>query len=112
VWQRIVEGGTEPRTLKDNDFDCDGDRFTAGDLMMTTVLRILKHTDIVASDARLAADVARCTARPAFERARMRRSQTSKTLPRRLGAPLLFRGPNIRQKKRRAPAPFFAVTFG
>ena len=28
----------------------DGDRFTAGDLMMTTVLRILKHTDIVTSD--------------------------------------------------------------
>ena len=47
----------------------DGDRFTAGDLMMTTVLRILKHTDIVASDKRLAAYVERCTARPAFRRA-------------------------------------------
>jgi glutathione S-transferase len=47
----------------------DGDRFTAGDLMMTTVLRILKHTDIVASDDRLAAYVERCTARPAFKRA-------------------------------------------
>src|SRR5262245_4250997 len=47
----------------------DGDRFTAGDLMMTTVLRILKHTDIVTSDKRLAAYVERCTARPAFERA-------------------------------------------
>jgi glutathione S-transferase len=46
-----------------------GDRFTAGDLMMTTVLRILKHTDIVASDRRLAAYVERCTARPAFKRA-------------------------------------------
>ena len=32
----------------------DGDRFTAGDLMMTTVLRILKHTDIVTSDKRQA----------------------------------------------------------
>jgi glutathione S-transferase len=32
----------------------DGDRFTAGDLMMTTVLRILKHTDIVTGDERLA----------------------------------------------------------
>src|SRR5882672_10841675 len=30
----------------------DGDRFTAGDLMMTTVLRILKQTDIVTSDKR------------------------------------------------------------
>jgi glutathione S-transferase len=47
----------------------DGDRFTAGDLMMTTVLRILKHTDIVTSDARLAAYVERCTSRPAFKRA-------------------------------------------
>ena len=47
----------------------DGDRFTAGDLMMTTVLRILKHTDIVTSDARLAAYLERCTARPAFKRA-------------------------------------------
>jgi len=46
-----------------------GDRFTAGDLMMTTVLRILKHTDIVTSDKRLAAYVGRCTARPAFKRA-------------------------------------------
>src|SRR5262245_52888697 len=47
----------------------DGHRFTAGDLMMTTVLRILKHTDIVGSDQRLAAYVERCTARPAFKRA-------------------------------------------
>jgi glutathione S-transferase len=47
----------------------DGDRFTAGDLMMTTVLRILGHTDIVTSDRRLAAYVERCTARPAFKRA-------------------------------------------
>ena len=47
----------------------DGDRFTAGDLMMSTVLRILKHTDIVTRDARLAAYIERCTARPAFKRA-------------------------------------------
>jgi glutathione S-transferase len=47
----------------------DGDRFTAGDLMMATVLRILKHTDIVTSDKRLAAYVERCIARPAFKRA-------------------------------------------
>jgi glutathione S-transferase len=47
----------------------DGDRFTAGDLMMTTVLRILKHTDIVTSDKCLAAYVERCTTRPAFKRA-------------------------------------------
>jgi glutathione S-transferase len=47
----------------------DGDHFTAGDLMMTTVLRIVKHTDIVTSDQRLAAYIARCTERPAFKRA-------------------------------------------
>jgi len=47
----------------------DGDRFTAGDLMMTTVLRILEHTDVVSSDRRLAAYVERCTSRPAFKRA-------------------------------------------
>jgi glutathione S-transferase len=47
----------------------DGDRFTAGDLMMTTVLRMLRHTDIVTSDRHLAAYVEHCTARPAFKRA-------------------------------------------
>ena len=47
----------------------DGNRFTAGDLMMTSVLRILAHTDIVSSDERLAAYLERCTSRPAFRRA-------------------------------------------
>jgi glutathione S-transferase len=47
----------------------DGGRFTAGDLMMTTVLRNLRHTDIVTGDGRLAAYIERCTARPAFTRA-------------------------------------------
>lgn len=47
----------------------DGERFTAGDLIMSTVLRILKHTDIVTGDARLSAYLGRCTARPAFKRA-------------------------------------------
>jgi glutathione S-transferase len=44
----------------------DGERFTAGDLMMTTVLRIIPE---LVGDARLTAYVARCTARPAFKRA-------------------------------------------
>lgn len=56
------------RSLGDKPY-LDGDRFTAGDLMMTTVLRILGYTDIVTSDERLAAYVERCTARPAFKRA-------------------------------------------
>ena len=56
------------KSLSDKPF-LDGERFTAGDLMMTTVLRILENTDIVASDKRLAAYLERCTARPAFKRA-------------------------------------------
>ena len=47
----------------------DGDRFTAGDLMMSTVLRILTGSDIVIRDPRLAAYIERCTARTAFRRA-------------------------------------------
>jgi glutathione S-transferase len=47
----------------------DGDRFTAGDLMMATVLRIAPHTDLVTGDECLAAYKARCEARPAFQRA-------------------------------------------
>src|SRR5690606_1087413 len=42
------------------------ERFTAGDLMMTTVLRSLRHTDLVAEHASLARYQARCEARPAF----------------------------------------------
>ena len=45
----------------------DGDRFTAGDLMMTTVLRIMP--ELTNEHANLAALVKRCTARPAFQRA-------------------------------------------
>ncbi len=44
------------------------DRFTAGDLMMATVLRILRHTELVAQ-AGLDAYLGRCEARPAFQRA-------------------------------------------
>lgn len=56
------------KSLGDKPF-LDGERFTAGDLMMSTVLRMLPHTDIVSRDARLAAYVGRCTARAAFKRA-------------------------------------------
>ena len=45
------------------------DRFTASDLMMTTVLRWLRTTDLVAEHANLAAYQARGEARPAFQRA-------------------------------------------
>ena len=56
------------RSLGDKPF-LDGERFTAGDLMMTTVLRILSHTDMVSREPRLAAYLDRCTARAAFKRA-------------------------------------------
>jgi glutathione S-transferase len=45
------------------------DRFTIGDLLMVTVLRILRHTDLVAEIPNLAAYVKRGEARPAFKRA-------------------------------------------
>lgn len=45
----------------------DGEHFTAGDLMMTTVLRFL--ADVPKRDPRLAAYLDRCTSRPAFKRA-------------------------------------------
>lgn len=47
----------------------DGDRFTAGDLMMATVLRILGKNEVIANDARLCAYLERCTSRSAFARA-------------------------------------------
>ena len=45
------------------------DRFTAADLMMVTVLRILRHTDMVQRQPLLHAYQQRCEARPAFQKA-------------------------------------------
>jgi glutathione S-transferase len=47
----------------------DGDTFTAGDLIMVTVLRIIEGDGLVEKYDNLAAYVARGTARPAFQRA-------------------------------------------
>jgi glutathione S-transferase len=44
-------------------------RFTIGDLLLITVLRILRHTQLVAEHPNLAAYLARGEARPAFQRA-------------------------------------------
>jgi glutathione S-transferase len=44
-------------------------RFTIGDLLMITVLRFLRHTDLVAGFPNLDAYVKRGEARPAFQRA-------------------------------------------
>jgi glutathione S-transferase len=53
--------------LGDKEWLADG-RFTVGDLLMATVLRILRHTDLVAR-AELADYLSRCEARPSFQRA-------------------------------------------
>ena len=45
------------------------DRFTIGDLMMVTVLRLLRHTDIVQQFPNLAAYLERGQNRPAFQQA-------------------------------------------
>ena len=56
--------------------------FTAGDLMMSAVLRILRHTDLLADFPSLAAYRARCEARPAFERAHRRADEAvCETMP-------------------------------
>jgi glutathione S-transferase len=45
------------------------DRFTVADVLMTTVLRFLRHTSLVAEMQPVALYQARCEARPAFQRA-------------------------------------------
>lgn len=45
------------------------DRFTAADILMTTVLRALRHTDLLAQFPPLEAYRLRCEARPAFQKA-------------------------------------------
>ena len=45
------------------------DRFTVADLLMTTVLRIPRHTDLIAQMPTLERYRLRCEARPAFKRA-------------------------------------------
>jgi glutathione S-transferase len=45
------------------------ERFTAADLLMTTVLRFLRHTDLVSDQPLLRAYQERCEARPAFGKA-------------------------------------------
>lgn len=45
------------------------ERFTAGDLLMTTVLRILRHTELLSEFPALDAYRLRCEARPAYQKA-------------------------------------------
>lgn len=44
-------------------------RFTAADILMTTVLRLIRHTDLVAQYPAIDAYLKRCEARPAFQKA-------------------------------------------
>jgi glutathione S-transferase len=60
--------GALARALGDKPY-LDGDRFTAGDLMMTTVIRGLQRLNLLDGQERLAAYIERCTSRPAFKRA-------------------------------------------
>ncbi|PZQ65111.1 MAG: glutathione S-transferase [Phenylobacterium zucineum] len=76
-WARLRRPGAEAfvrmklaslaRRLKDREYL--EDRFTAGDLMMATVLLILRDTDIVTSDPVLGPYLARCIDRPAYRKA-------------------------------------------
>lgn len=49
------------------------DRFTAADILMATVLRLIRHTDLVAEFPVVDAYLKRCEARPAFQKALDRR---------------------------------------
>lgn len=62
--QRLAELSAR---LGDNPY-LDGDRFTAGDLLMADVLRNVPE-DMLAEQPNLAAYVARCTSRPTFQKA-------------------------------------------
>lgn len=55
-------------SLGDSDY-LEAGGFTAGDLMMVTVLRNLRHTELMGQFPTLAAYQARCEARPAFQKA-------------------------------------------
>jgi len=68
-WEAMVKKRLSDLAERLNGRDWLEDRFTAGDLMMATVLRILRHTDLVTSDPTLAPYLARCEARSAFQKA-------------------------------------------
>lgn len=68
--ERFVQARLEAlaAALGDRDY-LEGAAFTVGDLMMISVLRILRFTDLVKKMPALASYVARGEARPAFQRA-------------------------------------------
>jgi len=76
-WAKLRRAGAEKAVMKrlvDLSNWLDGrdyleGRFTAGDLLMTSVLRILRHTDVIGTLPVLDAYKRRCEARPAFQKA-------------------------------------------
>lgn len=78
AWAKARRAGAEALAIKrlaglatwldGREYLADG-RFTAADLMMTTVLRFARETDLVTGHPVLSAYVRRCEARPAFQRA-------------------------------------------
>lgn len=67
--EKRVEGRLHDLSVRLGDKDYLEGEFTAGDLMMACVLRGLKGTPLLEAYPNLAAYVARCEARPAFQRA-------------------------------------------
>ena len=65
----MVQGRLAPVADRLRDRDYLVDRFSAADVLMTTVLRSLRHTDLVARTPVLEQYRRRCEARPAFQRA-------------------------------------------
>ncbi|MBV8770879.1 MAG: glutathione S-transferase family protein [Deltaproteobacteria bacterium] len=68
-WEGMVKKRLSDLAEHLNGRDWLEDRFTVGDLMMATVLRILRHTDLVTSHPKLGPYLARCEDRPAFQKA-------------------------------------------
>jgi glutathione S-transferase len=66
---KLVETRLDDLSIALSDREYLADRFTAADILMTSVLRILRHTDLVAERSALVAYQQRCEARPAFQKA-------------------------------------------
>lgn len=78
-WISRVLQGTE-RQLEGRDWIC-CDQFTVADVLLTTVLREIRKTDLLSDYPRLSGYLARCQARPAWQRALSKHAE-------RLGVPL------------------------
>jgi glutathione S-transferase len=66
--ERIAKRLSEVSTAMKGRTYLTGERFTAADLMMTTVLNQLRETDLIAKEPIIAAWHRRCTERPAYKK--------------------------------------------